>query len=555
VTVPLPDAKQAKQPWPPPAWKQVFATFETCSTWYAGDPNELAQLYGGFTSAGTVVNRPAQFSGGIVGAAARMWWGQPVPPGEQRAKLHIPLAGDIASKSADLLYSEPPTFEFEKNPDASKRVEGLIDDGLYTTLIEAAEVAAALGGAYLRIVWDSVFRPLPWIDLVHADSAVPEFQWGQLRAVTFWDVLERDEEGTVVVRHLERHEFGRIEHAVYRGTDAELGHQVRLTDYEATAGYAHIDPATGVVMDDRVGIVLTGVEDALTAEYIPNIGPNRQWRKHPQARFLGRPDYSPGVIGLFDGLDEIWSSWFRDIRLGKSRLIVPEQYLRNLGIGQGAHWSAEQEIFTALKMLSNKDGAPQITESQFDIRVEEHDRSSRRTAEAAVQFAGYSAQSFGFTSDTVAITATETNAKLRASNTIRDKKSLYQRSPVARIVETLLKVDATLFGSTVAPARPKVKFSDGVSESPEVLARTIQLLDAAGAISTYMKVKTANPGWTEPEVMEEVKRITDEKKALQNPDSFVGGPFDRTAPGADDEPADGEDEDAAGPGAEEDETE
>ena len=62
----------------------------------------------------------------------------------------------------------------------------LIDDGTHSTLIEAAETCAALGGVFLRVVWDTDIQDRPWIDLVPPDAAVPEFKYGRLVAVTFW---------------------------------------------------------------------------------------------------------------------------------------------------------------------------------------------------------------------------------------------------------------------------------------------------------------------------------------------------------------------------------
>src|ERR1043165_5183308 len=112
--------------WPPASMKKVLADMAEWSAWYSSDTDALARVYGGDSTVGGVTNHPAQFRGGLVGAVARMWWGQPTPVGEQRVKLHVPLAADIAAKSADLLYSEPPTFTFEDgNKAATERVEKL----------------------------------------------------------------------------------------------------------------------------------------------------------------------------------------------------------------------------------------------------------------------------------------------------------------------------------------------------------------------------------------------------------------------------------------------
>lgn len=90
----------------------------------------------------------------------------------------------------------------------------------------------ALGGAYLRVVWDEDVSDRPWLSAVAADSAVPEFSPRHLRAVTFWTVVHVD--GQTVWRHLERHEKGRILHGLYVGTPGMLGKRRPLQDLPAT---------------------------------------------------------------------------------------------------------------------------------------------------------------------------------------------------------------------------------------------------------------------------------------------------------------------------------
>lgn len=525
--MPLPE--DPKTPWPPPELKDVFRQVHTWSTWYAGDPEEISRLYGGNTSTATYTNHPSQFAGGVVGTFARMWWGQPVPAGEQRAKMHIPLASDIATKSADLLYSEPPTFTFEKdNEAATKRVDDLVEEGLYATLLEGAELGAAKSGYYQRIVWDKTLKPLPWLSIVQADAAVPEWRWGVLTACTFWNVVSRDDKGKDVLRHLERHESGHILHGLYRGTDDEIGARISLRSSSATAHLAVVTE-DGEVFDE-VADIPTGVQ-GLTAAYVPNIRPAPLWMDNPLAAPMGRSDYTPGVIGLMDALDETWSSWMRDIRLAKMRLLVPGDYLKNLGPGQGAGWSAEQEVFTILNMLPAADGRPQITANQFDIRVAEHEQSARAITAQAVTSAGYSAQSFGLSND-VAITATEVSARERQSYITRDKKIVYQRPPITGLIETQMQIEASLFANELrakykavpVPARPRMEFADGVSDSTETTARTLQLIEAARAASTETKVQMLHPDWEKEDVDEEVKRILDEDGATtRDPETFLNG--------------------------------
>jgi len=512
--VPLPTGGDTQ--WPPKALDEVFSTVDVWDAWYSGGPDKLAEVYGDGSSGGfdsvsraRLRNRPAQFSGGVKGRVARWFWGAPTLAGEPRTKLHIPLASDIAAKSAKLLFAEPPTFKVE-DAATQKVLDDVVEQALHARLLEAADACAGLGGVYLRLVWDTEISPLPWPQVVHADAAVPEWRGGRLKAVTFWRIV--DQTDSQVWRHLERHEAGRILHGLYEGTHDHLGRKIPLTEQEATADL--VDQLTD---GDEI---LTGVDKA-TAWYVPNIRPNRLWRTNPAAAELGRADIS-GAEGALDKLDETWTSWMRDIRLAKGRVFVAESYLRTTGPGQGAYFDADQEIYASLNMLPQAGNNAPITLNQFAIRVEEHARTAEELTKVILRSAGYSAQTFGMSGD-VAITATEVTAKERDSFLTRSHKLLYWNPVLADLLETLLAVYAgPVLKGKVTPERPQIEWPDGVATDPEQQARTIQLLDAAGSVSTETKVRMLHPDWEDKQVDEEVEAI--KGPPLEDPGSFTGGP-------------------------------
>lgn len=521
--MPLPDGGNTTH-WPPRQLDPVFARIDSWDAWYTGEPDHLAEVYGSqyassfdATSRARLINHPSQYRGGIVGKLARWFWGSPVPLGEMRTKLHVPLAADIAAKSSKLLFSEPPTFTTE-NTGTQARLEELLDDGFRAMLLEAGETCAGLGGVYLRAVWDKDVADKPMLHASAADVAVPEWRWSTLQACTFWRILEDD--GTRVVRHLERHERGAIFHGLYEGTPDMLGRKIPLNEHDGTTEY--VDQ---VVDGDRIE---TGIQ-GMTAGYVPNMKPNRLWRKIPQACELGRADIS-GVEPLLDALDETWTSWMRDIRIGKGRIVVPDAYLQSNGPGRGAAFDAEREIYSGLSMLPQPGATVPITVAQFAIRVEEHERTTRELTAAILRDAGYSQQSFGMTGD-VAITATEVSAKERESFLTRGHKTLYWTPELARFGEVLLELDREHFGGKAEVERPKLEWPDGVAEDPEKTARTIQLLDAAGAVSTRTKVEMLHPEWDKDKVDKEVGAI--DGQAVENPDTFTGSPITINRPNQD----------------------
>lgn len=527
--MPLPDGGNV--PWPPEHVAPINAQYATWAAWYSGNVETLAHIYGGGGVSGDTTGFFASQSGGFkagvrrVATAVRRWfWGQPQIGTQQRTRLHVPLAGDIASASADMLFSEPPSFTI---PTATEVVEGqapaedptqtrldeLIDDGTHATLLEAGEICAALGGVYLRVVWDPKVRPdRPWLTAVHPDVAVPEWTWGKLVAVTFWKVIKV--KGKLVVRHLERHEPGKVIHGVYEGTNDELGRLVTLADYPETAGLVDARLTDG-------NTILTGAP-GLCVVYIPNMRPNRIWQTNPNAVHLGRSDYS-GVEPLMDALDLVQSSWIRDVDLGKARLVVPHEYMQSMGPGKGAAVDLDQEVYEPINAMANEAGKVEITQVQFAIRVAEHSATVADLKSTIVGSAGYSGQTFGLDEKLRATTATEVNSKDRRSDITRDRKTRYWIPELADITETWLQVDVAQFGTPITPVRPHVEFAPAVSVDPLVQAQTLAALDTAGAISTEMKVRTLHPDWDETAIDEEVTRIHEETGSGLPPEDAMAG--------------------------------
>ncbi|MFH8793840.1 phage capsid protein [Streptomyces sp. NPDC017941] len=481
----LPDNGAA---WPPPQWAPYYAEMRLDDAWYSGDRRRLARYYGEHDAA---PSRRSPFN------RRRE---QPARP--RRHRLHVPLASDIASVSAHLLFSDMPFLSVEDTA-TQERLETLVDEGqMQQALHAAAEQSAALSGVYYRATWDRDLVDRPIFSVVQPDNVAPEFRWGMLRAATLWRDLPGSTASTVF-RHVERHEPGRILHGLYEGTPDNLGRAVPLAEHPETADLA------GSLGEDGVSVE-TGITD-LTIAYVPNIGPNRLHRSSP----MGRSDFQ-GIRDEFDALDDVWTSWMRDIRLARARLIVPDGYLRDQGAGQGASFDEDREVWHSLKMPPN-DGTG-ITLAQFAIRVEEHQRTSEALTRQAVQSAGYSAQSFGLDANGAPITATEVDSRDALSIVTRKQKAGYTRQPLAHILHVLLQLDAVHFGRRIRPERPRVEFGDGATESEQSTATTLDLLARAGAVSTKTKVKILHPEWDDGDVQAEVAAILRETGAADAPD-------------------------------------
>lgn len=510
------------QTWPPAQLTNILPLIATWSAWWTGNPDELSSLYGGRTgydptSTGFFASDAGGFRATVGRALQRWFWGEATRGPDRRVKLHVPIAAELVQASADLLFADTVTVEADDQA-TQDRLADLIDDGFHTEIATAAESAAALSGVYLRVTWDETVNPdAPFITHVDADQAIPEFMWGRLRAVTFWQVVARD--GKQVWRHLERHELdaagnGIILHGLYEGADDKLGHVVPLTDQPATAPLAPMVNAFGAISSESPG---------LCVRYVPNQRPNRRWRTDPLGRNFGRSDLD-GVEQLMDALDEVYTSWMRDIRLGKARIMIARQLLDNAGTGSGAAFNAEQEAYAALNMLQGDNTSINdlITETQFKIRVQEHQQTAQQLIIDILQMAGYSSETFGiYEGGGGTRTATEVEAKQQRSLLTRDRKIREWRPALVDILEKLLWVDKAIFNTPVKPAAPDVTFPDAVQESQLTIAQTAQLLRAAEAASDETIVGMVHPDWDEDDIAEEVAKIQAQRQQAAPPDPLT----------------------------------
>lgn len=542
--------------WPPEAIEDLLPDIARLDAWWTGDPDRLRSTYGTPTGAAGKLHpggrrvRAAQYDGGVVGAVAKMFWGRPPTRGmESRHQLHVPIASDLCQASADILFSEEPQVTITQqqveqhssssDPDrtdtatggaevhkaAQERIEHLLDDYVWQVLSEGAEAGAAHGGTYLRINVDTDLSSMPFITRVDYDGAWPEFRFGRLRAVTFW--WEVGHNGGSIYRHLERHEMddkgdGVVLHGLYLGSIDNLGQPVPLADHPSTADLKVDAMGASTVMPRTPGLCVT---------HIPNQRPNRRWRKHPVGRELGRSDLA-GVEGLMDSLDEAYTSWMRDIRLGKGRIFTSTAALDDNGPGRGATFDADREVYQELNALQKAEssGLP-IQAVQFEIRVEQHKATCDDLVNRILQTAGYSAATFG-EYDGAVMTATEVRSRERRTFLTRDRKVRIYRPALRDLFRKLMDVDHKMNPAqghrmSGEPLDINVEFPDGVVESMLQIAQTAQTLRGAEAASTETLVRMVNPEWDDVAVQKEVDAILEERSAaapvLPDPDGFGEG--------------------------------
>ena len=506
--------------WPPRELRHEIARVKGYADWYAGDLDDILPT----NAAARRVHGKGRIAGGLSqlfsSSNGIQGWGESNP-------IHVPVPADLARTSADLLFAEAPVLTFGEEA-AGARWEELAElldlDGM---LLEGGELAAALSGMYWRAGFDAIASPnVPILSLIQPDNAWPEWQWGRLVAVTFIRRLGGDEDGEsgskrAIWRHLERHSMtaggALIEHGLYMGTDDTLGRRLPLVDHPDTA-----DIAAALTAEE--GITLPGVP--MTAGYVPNMRPNRTNR----GSRLGRSDFDQ-LDPLFRSIDETWTSWMRDLRLGKARIVVPGEYLSDNGAGQGTTFNVDREVYEPLRMMppAGSDPAGAIKSMQFAIRVAEHQGTLRALVQQAVSSAGYSMRTFGMAGTDLsgAVTATQVDSEDRLSMITREKKARYWSAGLRDLAAALLGIDAMLNRNPgVIPKAPiVVEFRDAVAEPAAVTAATANLLAQAQAASTQTLVQLVHPEWSELEVAEEVARIQGQTGGLLPDPAGAGAGF------------------------------
>lgn len=483
------------QPWPPVTVKDQYADYERYAALYAGDVKSMMELEKGYGS---------------------FWGRQQRLETERRARLHVPLPADLASTSATLQFSEAPavTIPDAHGETASKdaqeteeAVQQFIELGdVYSRLIQAGETASAFGGVFLKVDWDVDFSKFPILTVVQPDTAVPEFRYGFLTAVTLWRVVKTD--GQRVWRHIERHETGPdgrgvVLHGLYDGTSNRLGVARDLDVLEETRG-----------LQPFIQLPITG----LAIRYVPNLLPNRKYRGLP----IGRSDYA-GAEYLFDAMDEVYNDWMREFRLAKARLTVPEAFLRTQ---DGARtFDLDQEVYAALNVPPSSVG---ITATQFQIRGEEFERAARNIGQMALHHVGLSLKGQGVYSEPGTVfTATQIQAQERRTLMMQQLKTRYWEPTLSDLLEIMQEIhnwliaEGMMRGDTITVYRPEVKLADSLTPSPVELAGTALAFRNAGFSNEFV-AKTGMPDASPEEIAEEVKRMSNES-GMQVPEPFPAG--------------------------------
>jgi A118 family predicted phage portal protein len=473
------------------------------AAWYSGSSEELLDYYLGVKSyeMKTVNDYNLEKKG--------MFWEKDIH-NDRATMLHVPIAGDIASTSADFLFSEMPDVKIPEAheetaesgaADAQDRLDTIIEEGdVYSRLLEGAETSSAIGGVFVKLDWDADVKEFPIPIMVQPDNAMWNFKWGFLQEVKFFKVVDHPDTN-LYYRLVETRRKGIIFNELYKGTTNKLGKKVSLESHESTAGMEEV--------------IEHGL-DSILAWYVPNKRPNRLWR----GSALGESDLQ-GIVGLMDAIDETYTNWVRDLRIARGRIIVPEYMLESDSDGNLYH-DIDKEVFVKVGGIADAAEQGDVTAVQFDIRAQQHYDTAMELMKQTYSGAGYSPASFGLGDSTSNATATEIKQQQSKSFKTSAKKAKYWTSTLEDMFYWMLQVDNYVFGSNNGDYKVQVNIQDSVQTDPMQQADAINKLTQAKAMSIDTVVRKLNPQWNEKQVENEVNRIMNENgMAVNEPDDLV----------------------------------
>ena len=456
-----------KNPFPPIHW--LWRDYNRAAAWYSGEPKHL--------------------NGCAVGSNS--FW-----KSDEDIKVHVPIAADLASLSASMIFAASPEITCDHEPTKLRIAEIMEQASIYSVLLQAAELASVYGGVFLKWVWDSEADSVPRLVAVPADAGMPRFIGQKITEITFWNIVREDENTGAVWRLQETYKpDGHILSVLLKGDANNLGTEHPLNSIPETA-YVLPDANSGA--------------NCMLAFYVPNMLPNRS---HPHLPF-GRSDYE-ALYGLFDALDEAYSAMQRETRMTKTTVIVPAEYLRRRDaiFNDGTCKSNEfvfsngTGAFTALDIDSDRSSNP-ITIVNPEMRAESRIAVCENLIRQILSLAGYAPQSAGLDIEGRAESGTALNVRERKSIRTTETKKTFWWHAIHAIIRAMLRLDKAVFKSQVNPEE-EITVELPANNQPDItqLAEIVEQLERAGAASTETKVNMLHPDWSEQQKEEEVERI------------------------------------------------
>lgn len=470
-------------------------------SWYSGDSQSILNHYAS-SNGGFFVNSQGEAT--FAQRKSGDW-------------VHMPIAADIAAISAALLFSESPKISLPEG-EGKDRWDGFYrENNIPSKLLEAAEIAAAGGGVYLKLYVDADLSEFPRVDVVAPVDVNAKFRSGSIVDYTQSDIVRFENNGETIYRVVESRTRGAngsytLETGVYKGNKTDFGTRIDPADLVETA---YLVGKESLVLTKEVGIGVI---------YIPNVLPNRLNTSMAE----GVSDFH-GLVSLLDALDDAYTAWMKDIEMGRGKVLVDKELLKH------GDFDTKQDYFVKMQLDESKFGGAHGYKPyevvQFDLRSEQHKLTCLHLIEQIVDRAGYSPASFGMAQEGKAESGTALRIRERKSMLTRAKKGNYWSDGIRKFIQAVWAWDVG-FGLSSGyeapdPTEITVDIQDSIIPEGIELAQTAQAMRGAEAASTQTLVAMMHPEWTTEQIDEEVKRIKSEGATITVPQEFGNEPMEQ----------------------------
>lgn len=453
-------------------------------------------------------------------------------PKATRTLFRMDTAKAICAELAGLVWSEQAEVsvsctgnETEEDP-LGHWVAGILkDNAFYTKMQSFIEQGAALGGgalkAYVKVKRDANGNPIKGtekivIDYCMADQFVP----------TAWDNAKVTEGFFVSRKAKDGYYYTRLEWHSWDGDTYVIRNELfRSEEYKNDVGQDSQDilgiryPLQAIYPELEPEVKINGLNKSLF-EY---------WRT-PIANNVD--DNSPLGISIYGnsfdtlhGIDVVYDSLIREIRLGKKRIIVPSSAVKmtidpQTGV-ERRYFDANDEAFEALAYDDPE--KLKIQDNSSGLRIEEHTQALNALLTTLCMQVGFSSNTFSFDAKNGLKTATEViseNSKTyKTIKNFQDQLKPAIKGLIDNIISLGALYDMDYEGQPISRLaqngyETSVTMEDAVLEdSGTKMAKGIQLMNN-GVLSkkTFLTAARWGIGMTDEEAEQELKRVAKESR-------------------------------------------
>ena len=455
-------------------------------------------------------------------------------------KKHSGIAYTISEKMARILFGGGLTTEVEiyQTDDAgnvtdkldkekSKKAEALLETikkkcELHERIRKGAVTESWSGHLFMKLSYDIGLSEYPILEVVDIRNAEIEQERGVTKAIVFKNWFKY---GTDDYVHKERYTtneqgFAKIENKVFKISPNRDEIEVPLDI---------LQKAFGLKEPVLPEYVFDGLKGMLAFEK-PNRIPNPEFSDSP----YGASDYF-GAISAFDGLDEVLSEIFAEVRNNKTIRYIPAEFLEYTKDGDLKGINNFVQNYVVTKTLLDQNAKNEINITPIPDKMESLVKKWQTALATCCYMAGISPVALG-------IPGIESIDSAADSQQERNKATLETRSEKIKLWKPFLEgliLQLLALNSWMQKKFPEiqknedrldidfdncnviVKFGDYIVEKQSEKINTWGTAKSQGVASTREAVKNIHPDWDDARIDEEVNLIRYEQgMSLDNPQNL-----------------------------------